>query len=157
MTYFEKCWKELGVYVSVDALEWLGVVCGTGPFMANVNGAFTVESRLYWRLSWEEQTRTALTIWPTIVSSNRPPKTNRRHKIAGFFKGNLHSLLHLLLAPTPLLIEMDPPSSDNPSKWVAIIAKSPFTYAKLPQQPMLLYYKWEWSPSPFTDNYAQSY
>ena len=47
MTYFEKCWKELGVYVSVDALEWLGVVCGTGPFMANVNGAFTVESRLY--------------------------------------------------------------------------------------------------------------
>ena len=94
---------------------------------------------------WEEQTRTAL-IWPIIVSSNRPPKINHRRKIAGFFKGNLHSLL-LSRAPTPLSIEMD---SDNPSKWVVIIAMSPFTYAKLPQQPVLLYNKWEWSPSPFT-------
>ena len=38
------------------------------------------------------------------------------HKIGGFFKGNLSSLLHLSRAPTPLPIEMDS-SSDNATRW----------------------------------------
>ena len=78
-------------------------------------------------LPWEawEQTRTAplsdcdfLSRIPIIImSSERPSKTNRIHKITGSFKGKISSLLHLSRAPTPSSIEMDS-STDNPTRWV---------------------------------------
>ena len=53
-----------------------------------------------------------------IMLSKKPSETNRIRKIAGYFKGKLSSLLHLLSrAPSPSSIEMDS-SSNDPTRWV---------------------------------------
>ena len=67
--------------------------------------------------TWEELLTLELRVlFRTIVmSSKRPPETNRMRKIAGSFKGSLSSLLHLSRAATPSSIEMDL-NSDNPTK-----------------------------------------